>query len=293
MELDLPAGFIRLNEEDPGWLAGLPDLITRLSAQWFLTPGPHFPDIRYNYVTPATLSDGTPCVLKVSRHIEDTKNESAALRLWNGEGAVRLLSSDLESGALLLERLKPGTKLAEVAESDDDAATLIAADIIRQLWRPVPEGSGLRALESWCDAFERNRNVLSNGASGFPATLFRRADALRQELLDSTEAPAVLHGDLHHFNVLRAQRAPWIAIDPKGLAGDRHFDVGQFLRNPEDMPAKVNRRRLDIFQSELGLDRTRLNAWCLVHAVLLACWEYEDGRPWQTDIAYAEQTLMF
>lgn len=64
MELDLPAGFIRLNKEDPGWLAGLPDLITRLSAQWFLTPGPHFPDIRYNYVTPATLSDGTPCVLK-------------------------------------------------------------------------------------------------------------------------------------------------------------------------------------------------------------------------------------
>jgi streptomycin 6-kinase len=148
-------------------------------------------------------------------------------------------------------------------------------------------------LGSWCDAFDRNRAALSEGAGGFPAALFRRADALRRDLLASTEQPTVLHGDMHHFNVLRAQRAPWLAIDPKGLAGDRCFDVCQFFRNPTRVPPRVNRRRLDIFCAELGLDRTRTKEWCLVHAVLDACWDYEDSNSWRRAVAYAEETLAF
>ncbi|MGH2586350.1 MAG: aminoglycoside phosphotransferase family protein, partial [Dehalococcoidia bacterium] len=101
--------------------------------------------------------------------------------------------------------------------------------------------------------------------------------------------------DLHHFNVLRAQRTPWLAIDPHGLAGDRCFDVCQFFRNPmpQGVPPAVNRRRLDIFCAELGLDRQRTKDWCLVHAVLDACWDFEDGTPWQQAVAYAESTLSF
>jgi streptomycin 6-kinase len=100
---------------------------------------------------------------------------------------------------------------------------------------------------------------------------------------------------MHHFNVLRAQRAPWLAIDPKGLVGDRCFDVSQFFRNPmpDGVPPSVNTRRLDIFCSELGLDRQRTKDWCLVHAVLDACWDFEDGNPWHRAIAYAESTLTF
>jgi streptomycin 6-kinase len=135
--------------------------------------------------------------------------------------------------------------------------------------------------------------VLSRGPGGFPAALFQRADASRRDLLTSTETPTVLHGDLHHFNVLRAQRAPWLAIDPKGLAGDRCFDVCQFFRNPHDVPPGVNSRRLDLFCAELGLDRVRTKAWCFVHAMLDACWDFEDGNPWKRAIAYAEETLSF
>lgn len=109
----------------------------------------------------------------------------------------------------------------------------------------------------------------------------------------SAARPTALHGDLHHFNVLRAERAAWLAIDPEGLAGDPCFDACQFLRNPVRVPASVNRRRLDIFCAELGLDRARVRAWCFVHALLDACWAFEDGDPWQETVAYAAETLSF
>jgi streptomycin 6-kinase len=291
--LDLPDAFIRYNANDPGWLRELPNLLARLARRWSLRLDRRFSGIVINYVAPATRADGTPCVLKVSRHADETRNEIAALRIWNGNGAARLLEADPTVGALLIERLEPGTMLVEVAESDDDAATLIAASILRQLWRPVSEPNGLRPLESWCDAYDRNRARLARGDRGFPADMFRRADALRRDLLASTDVPTVLHGDLHHYNVLRARRAPWLAIDPKGLLGDRHFDVCQFFRNPGEVPTTVNRRRLDIFCAELGLDRQRTKDWCFVHAILDACWSYEEGTSWQRSVAYARETRSF
>ena len=93
--------------------------------------------------------------------------------------------------------------------------------------------------------------------------------------------------------ILRSDGAGWLAIDPKGLAGDRCFDVCQFLRNPKPEPLTVNRRRLDIFCAELDLDPKRTREWCLVHAVLDACWSFEDGNPIVNKVAYAEQTLLY
>lgn len=290
---NLPPAFLHRNEDDPDWLRDLPRRLERFATRWSLTLHPHFAGIEFNYVAPATRADGTRTVFKISRHVDETRNEIAALRLWDGDGAARLLEADPDAGALLVERLEPGTMLSEVAEFDDDAATGIAAEMLRALWRRPSEPDGFRPLESWCDAYNRNREALTQGAGGFPAGLFRRADALRAELFASAGTPLVLHGDLHHFNVLRAQRAPWLAIDPKGLLGDRCFDVCQFLRNPmpDGVPVEVNRRRLDIFCSELGLDRERTKAWCFVHAMLDACWDFEDGNSWHRTVAYAEETL--
>jgi streptomycin 6-kinase len=74
------------------------------------------------------------------------------------------------------------------------------------------------------------------------------------------------------------------------LVGDRCFDVCQFFRNPGDVPTTVNSRRLDIFCAQLGLDRERTKDWCYVHAVLDACWDFEDGNDWRPKMAYAEET---
>ncbi|MBV9168897.1 MAG: hypothetical protein JOZ81_02285 [Chloroflexi bacterium] len=102
------------------------------------------------------------------------------------------------------------------------------------------------------------------GPARFPIELFERADSLRSELLASVDRSVLLHGDLHHFNILRSDCSGWLAIDPKGLAGDRYFDICQFLLNPRAVPARVNRRRLDVFCAELDLDPVRTRQWCLV-----------------------------
>jgi streptomycin 6-kinase len=289
----LPSEFIQRNAEDSAWLRALPALLARLADQWSLTLDPSFPHIAFNYVAPATRADGVACVLKASRHIADTRHEIAALRLWDGQGAARLLAAEPDSGALLVERIEPGAMLVTVADADDDAATRIAADLLRQLWRPLPPRHGLQSLDRWCVAYDRNRDALARGTNGFPAALFRRADALRQDLLASDAPPVALHGDLHHFNILRDRRGAWLAIDPKGLAGDRCFDICQFLQNPRAMPPAVNSRRLDLFCVELGLDRERTKAWCFVHAMLNACWDFEDGDSWEDAVTYAEETLSF
>jgi streptomycin 6-kinase len=230
-------------------------------------------------------------VLKVSHYVEETRTEIEALRIWNGFGAASLLASDPNSGALLLERVEPGSMLAELA--DDDEATRLAAGLLRQLWLRPPPDNGLCPLEDWCAAYNRNRALLSRGVAGFPSHLFQQADSLREELLASTAEPVVLHGDLHHFNILRSNRAGWLSIDPKGLAGDPYFDLCQFLRNPGPVPADTNRRRLDIFCAELGVDRRRASQWALVHAVLDACWSYEECSDWRPAVAYAEQAATF
>ena len=271
----------------------LQNTIADLSARWGLIVAEPFPStfgLPNNFLAPAVRADGTAAVLKVSGYVSETQCEIAAMRAWNGHGAARLLEADASIGALLLERVLPGTMLSSI---EDDQAVQVSAEILRLLWQPVPENHGLRSLESWCDAFDRNRDAIYSGETGFPRALFDRADALRAELLASTDKPVILHGDLHHFNVLRSDRAGWLAIDPKGLYGDRHFDVCQFLRNPGPVSAASNRRRLDLFASELPLDRQRLTAWCLVHAVLDACWSFEEGRDFRRKLAYAEETLRY
>jgi streptomycin 6-kinase len=289
----LPVEFVRRNQEDVRWLSALRQQLDYFIDRWALRLEPPFPNVALNYVAPATRANGERCVFKLSRHVTETRCEIAALHLWHGRGAARLLEADPDRGALLIEYVEPGTMLAALAESDDDAATLIAADMLRRLWLPAPVQSELRPLASWCAAFDRNREAILSGTTGFPVTLFERADNLRRELLLTTNSPTVLHGDLHHFNVLRAQRADWLSIDPKGLVGDACFDLCQFLRNPRRVEARVNARRLDILCSELGLDRARTKDWCLVHAVLDACWDFEDGNSWHAAVAYAEETRTF
>jgi streptomycin 6-kinase len=242
-----------------------------------------------NFVAGATLNDGTPVVLKVTGYHDELSNEIAALQLWNGNGAARLLQFDLDRHAVLLERIQPGVMLADVAAYDDDAVQ-ITADLLRQLW--IPRADGLRSLDSWCDAYRRNHTALMAGVEGFPKALFSRADALRRELLESTSKPVALHGDMHHYNVLQSDRAGWLAIDPKGLFGDRHFDVCQFLRNPlRPVSPPDNRRRLDRFSDLLQLDRQRLSHWALVHAVLDACWSFEEGGDFRPKVTYAAAML--
>ena len=275
------------------WVADLPALIAAIAARWSLQVGPPFPNLSYNYVAPATRADGLPVVLKLGVPNPELSSEAAALRWYAGAGAVRLLDDDPAKGALLLERLQPGAPLLDLA--DDAAATAIAAEVMRALWRPPPAQHSFRSVASWAAGLDRLRAQFGGGTGPLPAPLVARAEALFAGLLGSMAAPVLLHGDLHHENILRAERAPWLALDPKGVVGEPAYEIGAFLRNPIERvlnaadPAGLTARRIAQFAEMLGLDAARIRDWALAQAVLSAWWSVEDhGHGWEPAIAFAE-----
>jgi streptomycin 6-kinase len=294
----IPEGLTRTTTELRGaagveWLNRLPALVTRCEARWSLEVGLPFPELSFNYAAPALRADGAPVVLKLSFPGDpDFEREAEALRLFDGRGAARLLELDLDCGAMLLERLEPGVPLTAVR--DDDEATCIAADVLRQLWRPVPPGHPFPSVSDRARGFDRLRRSFGGGTGPMPAALVERTEAFFAELLASQGEPALLHGDLHHYNVLAARREPWLAIDPKGVVGEPAYDAAALLHNPVETlrtprPGKVLERRVDLLSEELGLDRERVRGWGFAQAVLAAYWGLEDsGRVWEEALVFAE-----
>ncbi|HEU5347271.1 MAG TPA: aminoglycoside phosphotransferase family protein, partial [Ktedonobacterales bacterium] len=143
--------------------------------------------------------------------------------------------------------------------------------------------------------FQRLHATFDGTTGPFAQSLVEQAESLFAELLASSSTPMLLHGDLHHWNILAAERAPWLALDPKGVAGEPAYEVGAWMRNPVPQvfswpnPERLLRRRADIFAEHLGFDRQRLLAWSMAQAVLSAWWSYEDhGRGWGPMMAWAE-----
>ncbi|HEY7984243.1 MAG TPA: aminoglycoside phosphotransferase family protein [Ktedonobacterales bacterium] len=293
----LPDALVRMmtamhGDAGTAWLAGLPTLLDACARRWSLALGPPYP-AAFNYVAPATRADGTLVVLKVGMPDREARAGLDALRLYDGQGMARLLEADEERGAHLLERLVPGTPLATLA--DDAAATSSAAALMRQLRRPPPAGHRYPTVADWGRGFARLRQRYGGGTGPLPAALVEQAERLYADLAATMAAPVVLHGDLHHDNIVAATRAPWLAIDPKGVVGEPAYETGALLRNPMPHllampePARLTRRRVDQLAAELSLDRARVRGWGLAQAVLSAWWSIEDaGAGWEFAIAVAE-----
>jgi streptomycin 6-kinase len=265
------------------WLDALPALLDECAQRWSLVLGEPF-DLSYNYVAAAT-QHGAPVVLKAGVPHPELRSEIAAMQIFAGRGAARVLDADPEHGLLLLERVFPGDVLATICPEHDDVATRIAADVMLRVWRTLsPEQAAhFPSLERW------TRGIDELAASAHPAfapDLVQHAVALRRQLLDSAPDAVLLHGDLHHLNILRAERddSGWLLIDPKGVIGERAYDCGPFLMNPtgwmrrsSDPRAQLN-RRIALLSDALALDPARVRGWAFVHCVLSAWWSAaEEG----------------
>lgn len=279
-------------EHGADWLRRLPDLIAACERRWSLTALPPFPGLSYNYVAPAVQADGTDVVLKLGVPNPELVTEIEALRFYGGRGAVQLLEADFEWGALVMERLKPGVMLTAVA--DDEQATAIAAGVMRQLWRPAPAEHSFPTVARWAAGLKELRQQFDGGTGPFAVTLVEMAEGLFADLLASMDAPVVLHGDLHHYNILTAERQPWMVIDPKGVVGEAAYEVGALLRNPFDLlekpnPGRILARRVEQLAEELELDRARVVGWGMAQAVLSAWWSFGDhGHGWEWTMTVAE-----
>jgi streptomycin 6-kinase len=262
------------------WAGALPTVVAELARRWSLTIGPPFVDSEGScaWVAPATLADGTDAVLKVALPHMEGADEIAGLRFWDGEVTVRLLDADEAHGAMLLERCRPGTSLRALPEAEQDA---VLGELLPRLWRPPTAERGFRPLSDmlayWTD---ETRAVLDR--LPYPA-LVRAGLELFAELPATAETTVVLFTDLHAGNVLRAQRATWLAIDPKPFVGDPAFDATQHLFNCLDRMKTEPLATIASFAGRLGLMPERVRLWMFARCAA-ELRGHEGFNPW-TDVA--------
>jgi len=177
---------------------------------------------------------------------------------------------------------------------DDAQSTEIAAGVMRSLWRPVPQPNHFLHLEDWLGRFEKLRQHFGGGSGPMPRKILETAEGLTADFLAEHEPPIVLHGDFHHYNLLKTDDG-WKVIDPKGVIGPRGYEVGPFLINPLDGllhgpdAKQISERRIAILAEQLGMERSRIRGWGIVHAVLSACWSlYAQGNGGEHAIHCAE-----
>ena len=187
----------------------------------------------------------------------------------------------------VLERAEPGRELADLGPDRDGEATAILCSVMRRLWRKPPAGHGLpRVVDYGVDFEAYGTRFPSEGP--LPPRMVSQAAELLQQLAATATGAVLLHGDLHHHNILQAQREPWLAIDPHGLIGDPGFDIGAMLYNPMTFDAEQLLQRLPARLEQLsdltGLELERVVGWGFVMALLSEIWTAEDhdeidGRP--------------
>ena len=249
--------------EHQTWLGQLPQRVDELAYLWALTVGSPFDndETRSAWVAPATRADGTPVVLKLAMpHMEGT-HEIAGLRFWNGDPTVHVIDADERLGAMLLERCVPGTLLRDLPEPDQN---VVIAGLLRRLWRAPSEASVFRPLSELTAFWAAETGADANrwpdrGLVDAGLQLFR-------ELPQTAESDVLLATDLHAGNVLRAEREPWLVIDPKPFVGDPAYDATQHLFNcaarlSADPDATIGR-----FADLLGVDRERVRLWTFARA---------------------------
>ncbi|MFI2760241.1 aminoglycoside phosphotransferase family protein [Streptomyces echinatus] len=256
------------------FITALPGLAAGFLDRWRLRlDGPPMNGVSA-LVLPVLRAGGHRAVLKLQLRDEESEGEPVALRTWNGDGAVRLLDHDPDTGTMLLERLDETRMLAGLADTRE--AVLVIAGLLAHL-TSFPAPPGLRRLGDLTEAMlERTPQALER----IPDPAVRRtiadcAAAVREVAAEPGDR--LLHWDLHDENVLAADRADWLAIDPKPLAGDPGFELWPALDNRFD--AAEVRWRFDAMTDVLGLDRARARAWTLGRLLQNALWDVEDGRP--------------
>jgi streptomycin 6-kinase len=218
-----------------------------------------------------------PVVLKVLRQPGDEWRCGEVLDEFDGRGMVRVY--EYIDGAVLLERLSPGTSLASIALGGrDEEAIDVITDVIQRMSHPG-EARGFATVEDWGKGFQR---YIASRDNQIPRGLVEEGQHLYSDLCASQQDIRLLHGDLQHYNILFDRERGWIAIDPKGVVGEIEYEIGASLRNPVEKPelfasTEAVQWRLKRYESKLKLDSNRALGWSFAQAVLSAVWTVEDG----------------
>ena len=256
------------------WLERLPAVVRELEGRWSITVGDALDtrEASCSWVAAAVLADGRPVVLKLGMPHMDGEHEIAGLRFWDGNPTVRLLEGNEDLGAMLLERCEPGITLRTLPELDQD---VVIAGLLRRLWRSPSEPHPFRPLSDlmahWTD------ETMADAERWPDVGIVRAGLQLFKELPCTTPAETLLATDLHAGNVLRAQREPWLVIDPKPFLGDPAYDATQHLFNCAARLRSNPGDTIGRFADLLGVDGERVHLWTFARAAAEPRDDREEG----------------
>ena len=243
-------------DKGEAWLNDLPRLTKEIAAKWHLTNLVPVDTLSYNYVL-SGLKGTQSIILKLSLDTLALDRETSALQIFDGYGGVAVL--DQTEGALLLERAIPGHSLK--SHLSNDKSIQIMCDVMRTLHQaPLPKNEIFPHIHDWLMTIDKNWDI--------PEKYLRKARELKNKLLETDGNPVLLHGDLHHDNVL-ANGNDWVVIDPKGVIGDPIHEVWTFIMDLE----KDTQYVADFFDFNV----TVVRQWYFVRVILAACWSLEDN----------------
>lgn len=260
-------------DDGQDWLDALPTRIKALESLWDIELEKPMPNLTYSYVALVETKSG-PAILKIAPKSERLDREICWYQAQK-TGCARLIMSDNEQGAMLLEYLQPGISLKQkVIDGKDDEATAIIAEVMLQLNPAKVSGaSPFPHVSRLVKDLELLKGRVSGKLVNYALSLFHRLLEVKEDY--------VLHGDLHHDNILSHGKT-YKAIDPHGYVGPRAFEVGAFIRNPYDCFHEYRSlkqtimSRLNILYELLPFSRDEIDGWALIYSLIAASWSVQD-----------------
>lgn len=254
------------------WLETLSTLVSQASSKWNLRNLSPLKNLTYYYVLSGFQGDN-PVVLKMGLDYASLSREAFALKCFSGFGGVKLIAED--QGLLLLEQAIPGTSLKSYFPNKESKAIEISCNVMKTLHKaPIPDDHPFVHIKDWLSALDKEWDI--------PADKLEKARELRTHLLQTAGPDVLLHGDLHHANILK-NASEWTVIDPKGVIGEQSYEAAVFICNPipdllkHKSALQIIHKRINAFATSLRVSPDRIRDWCFVQAILSWIWALEDG----------------
>lgn len=277
-----------LGKNGKTWIASLPNTVQILADYWKLSDLVPVDNMSFHYIAKATRDNKQPVVLKIGFDAEVTAAEKRALVYFDGDASIQLIDYNEKYNALLLEQAIPGTSLKALYPDNDKFVIDCYIDTTQRLLnKTLTNRHGFRHISDWLKILDEFKS------DKLPEYLLKKTIHLKNALLASMREERLLHGDLHHDNVLENGDS-WLTIDPKGIIGEPEFEIAAFdfihsteLVNNLEVK-KLFHHRIKMVAEKSNLSAERISAWVLVRLVLSAAWYIEDNNDPNLAIKLAE-----
>ncbi|HJN37525.1 MAG TPA: aminoglycoside phosphotransferase family protein [Gammaproteobacteria bacterium] len=260
------------NDEGKQWLDSLPEITTKIANEHNLSVLTPVNNMTFNYVASGYQHD-TPIILKIGMNSKALAKETSCLKAFAKHAVAEVIAED--NNMIIMQRAVPGSTLKDYFPDNDEEATKILCASIKELHKAsIPESHNFYHLSELFKTLDQKLDI--------PDEILSKAKHLRDDLLKSTTKEVLLHGDLHHDNILKNGDS-WLVIDPKGFVGDLAFEAAAYLCNPipelleENHARKMIENRINICSSELNIDAQRIADWLYAKSVLCWAWRLEDN----------------